>query len=149
VIAADSSGRALARVVAAQPTAVAAEAVRERIAAYYRSYSPVDLAAREALFADECRFEDPAGAVVATDRASLHAFFAEGIPAHWVINFRLDRVAVVGQEALSTSTLTLRVGPRAPVEVIVNAHFVFDEDALITSVRTFFDEHGMTDIGND
>jgi hypothetical protein len=58
----------------------------------------------------------------------------------------LDRTAVVGQEALATSTLILRVGDREPVEVIVNAHFVFADSGLIRSLRMFFDEAAMTDV---
>ena len=69
----------------------------------------------------------------------------QGIPPHWSIGFRLDRTAVVGQEAVATSALMLRIGDREPVEVIVNAHFVFADSGLIRSLRMFFDEAAMTD----
>ncbi|MCW2527306.1 MAG: hypothetical protein JWM76_2166 [Pseudonocardiales bacterium] len=141
-----SSGRILAKVVAAVPATISADAVRERIATYYASYASGDIAGRETLFATDCHFEDPAGRVVASDPASLHVFFTETVPADWSIDFRLDTVAVVGNEALSTSTMTLRAGDRTPTEVIVNAHFVFSEPGLINSVRTFFDEAAMTDL---
>ena len=145
MIAERSSGRALVRLAASVPAASAPEVLRARIAAYYDSYLAQDVAGRETLFADTCRFEDPAGQVVATDRASLHTFFVDGIPAHWSITFALERIAVVGDEALATVTLSLRVADRTPTAVLVNAHFVFDGDALITSVRTFFDAEAMTD----
>jgi succinate dehydrogenase/fumarate reductase flavoprotein subunit len=146
VIGPTSSGWALARLVSSVPSAVDAGTIRERIAAYYASFSPADARARENLFAPDCHVEDPAGHVVATDRDSLGIFFDQGIPPHWSIRFRLDRTAVVGQEALATSTLTLRVGDREPVEVIVNAHFVFADSGLIRSLRMFFDEAAMTDV---
>jgi hypothetical protein len=145
VIGPASSGQGLARLVASRPAATAPDTLRERVAAYYASYATGDIAGREALFAPTCRFEDPAGHVVATDPESLHAFFVAGIPSHWSIAFRLDRVAVVGDEALSTVTLTLRVVERVAVQVIVNAHFVFDGAGRISCVRTFFDEAAMTD----
>lgn len=141
----NSSGRILAKLVTSVPSTVDPSAVRACIAAYYASYTTGDVAAREALFAGDCHFEDPAGRVVATDRDSLHAFFAEVLPATWSIAFRLDRVAVVGNEALSTSTMTLRAPERTPVEVIVNAHFVLADSGLIRLVRTFFDEDAMRD----
>lgn len=140
-----SSGHGLARLVASVPAATPAPILRRAVAAYYESYRTHDLAGRAALFAPACRFEDPAGHVVATDHDSLRDFFASGIPAHWAITFALERVAVVGDEALATTLLTLRAGDRPPTEVLVNAHFVFTADGLIESVRTFFDEDGMTD----
>jgi ketosteroid isomerase-like protein len=146
VIGPRSSGQGLARLCASVAAASPPELLRGRVAAYYASYATGDLAAREALFAEDCRFEDPAGNIVAGDRESLHAFFDGGIPAHWSTTFRLDRTAVVGDEALATATLTLRVGERPPVQVIVNAHFAFDAAGLISRVRTFFDEGAMTDL---
>jgi limonene-1,2-epoxide hydrolase len=143
----ESSGRALAKLVASLPATVDPATIRSRIAGYYATYATNDITARESLFAADCRFEDPAGHVVATDGESLHHFFIGTIPATWSIDFRLDRVAVVGNEALSTSTMTLRVGDRLPVHVVVNAHFVVSADGLITSVRTFFDEAAMRDAG--
>lgn len=141
-----SSGRLLAKLVAAVPATVDPSTLRDHITAYYLSYTTGDVAGREALFAPDCHFEDPAGRVVATDRESLHHFFTDVLPATWSITFRLDRVAVVGNEALSTSTMTLRAAQRVPVEVIVNAHFAFAESGLIQQVRTFFDEAAMQDI---
>jgi len=143
--AAKSSGAALARLVASVPASIDADTVRSRIGAYYASYPTDDSSSREALFADPCRFEDPAGIVMATDRDSLHRFFHEVIPADWHFTFRLERVAVVGNEALSTATMRLRVGDRPPVDVLVNAHFQFTEAGLIRSVRTFFDEQSIRD----
>lgn len=140
-----SSGQGLTRLVAAVPAATPPDILRRRIAAYYESYATRDLAARVALFASDCRFEDPAGQVVATDRESLRTFFATGIPAHWSTSFQLERVAVVGDEALATATLSLRVGDRPATAVLVNAHFTFDGQSLISGVRTFFDENSMTD----
>jgi ketosteroid isomerase-like protein len=145
VIGTDSSARSLAKLVASIPTTVDPSTVRACITAYYASYATGDLSARESLFADPCHFEDPAGHVVATDRASLHRFFTETIPANWSIDFRLDRVAVVGNEALATSTMTLRAAQRTPADVIVNAHFVISDSGLIHTVRTFFDEESMKD----
>ncbi|MCW2508376.1 MAG: hypothetical protein JWR28_2904 [Modestobacter sp.] len=141
-----SSGRILAKLVGSVPASVDPGTVRQRVTAYYASWAAGDIADREALFADECRFEDPAGRVVATGRDSLHLFFTEMIPADWSITFRLDRVAVVGNEALATSTMTLRAGPRDPVEVLVDAHFVLTGSGLIRTVRTFFDESAMRDL---
>jgi ketosteroid isomerase-like protein len=149
VIGAGSSGRMLARLVAAVPATVDQATVRARVAAYYASYDTGDVAAREALFADTCRVEDPAGRVVATGRAELHGFFTATLPADWSIRFRLDRVAVVGDEALATTTMTLRIPQRTPVEVLVNAHFVFTAPGLVTSLRMFFDAAAMRDAGPD
>jgi len=145
VIGPNSSGRILAKLVSSVPATVDPSIMRERITAYYISYATADVTGREALFAPDCHFEDPAGRVVATDRKSLHLFFTEVLPASWSITFRLDRIAVVGNEALSTSTMTLRAAQRTPVEVVVNAHFVFSDSGLIRSVRTFFDAAAMRD----
>jgi steroid delta-isomerase len=145
VIGPSSSGRILARLVASIPTSVAPADVRAVVAAYYASYTGGDVAGREALVTPDCRVEDPAGRVVATDRATLHRFFTEVLPASWSIAFRLDRVAVVGQEALATTTMVLSVPERVPVEVVVAAHFVLDESGLIRSLRMFFDEQTMRD----
>jgi hypothetical protein len=146
VIAPDSSGRLLAKVVAAVPATVDPADVRARVAAYYASYAAGDVEEREALFAPVCRFEDPAGRVVATDRASLHRFFTETLPSSWSITFELERVAVVGNEALATSTMTLRAADRPAVEMTLNAHFLLDDSGLFRTVRTFFDEHAMRDV---
>jgi steroid Delta-isomerase len=145
VIGPRSSGQGLVRLVESLPAANSSAFLRGRVAAYYDSYASGDLAGRAALFAAPCHFEDPAGHVVATDQESLHAFFATGIPAHWSIAFRLDRLAVVADEALATTTLTLRAGERPPTTVLVNAHFVFDTAGLIRSLRTFFDVDAMSD----
>jgi SnoaL-like protein len=145
VIGERSSGRSLVRLVASVPAATAPDVLRARIAAYYDSYATQDLTGREALFAATCRFEDPAGHVVADDRASLHEFFVTGIPAHWSITFALERIAVVGDEALATVTLSLQVADRTPTAVLVNTHFAFDDRGLIASARTFFDAEAMTD----
>jgi len=144
----NSSGRLLAKLVSSVPATVEPSTVRERVGAYYDSYRTGDLAGREALFADDCHLEDPAGRVVATGRRTLHEFFARSIPADWSIMFRLDRVAVVGNEALATTTLTLHAAgdpARTPVDVIVNTHFVFTDAGTIGSLRTFFDEESMRD----
>jgi steroid delta-isomerase len=146
MIGASSSGRVLAKIVASVPATVAPSVVRERVEAYYASYSSRDIPAREALFAPDCRFEDPAGRVVATDRSSLHQFFTRALPASWSIAFALERVAVVGNEALATSVLSLQADQRAPVGVIVNSHFVLSSSGLIESVRTFFDEAAMWEV---
>jgi ketosteroid isomerase-like protein len=145
VIAANSSGRILAKIVSSVPATMAASVVRERVGAYYESYTSRDISARAALFGPDCHFEDPAGRVVATDRSSLHAFFTQALPASWSITFALQRVAVVGNEALATSVLSLRADDRTPVKVIVNSHFVFSSMGLIQSVRTFFDEAAMSE----
>ena len=146
MIGAQSSGRILARLVASVPSPVPPEHVRAVVADYYSTYADGDLARREALFAPSLRFEDPAGRVVATDSASLHSFFTEVLPASWSLDFRLERVAVVGAEALATATMRLAVPDRVPVEVLVNAHFVLDGSGLVTSVRVFFDEESMRDV---
>jgi ketosteroid isomerase-like protein len=145
VIGANSSGRILARIVSSVPATVADSVVRERVSAYYESYSSRDIPAREALFAPDCHFEDPAGRVVATDRESLHAFFTQALPESWSITFALERVAVVGNEALATSILRLQADERTPVSVTVNSHFAFSNSGLIQSIRTFFDEAAMTE----
>lgn len=141
-----SAGRLLAKTVSAVPATISPPDVRERIAAYYASYATGDVAGREALFSDDCHFEDPAGRVVASGAAALHRFFTEGIPPDWSVTFRLDRVAVVGNEALATSLSVIDAGARGGVENIVNAHFVFDDAGLIRSVRTFFDAESMNDL---
>lgn len=141
----ESSGRILARLVSSVPATVDPGDVRTTVAAYYASYADGDIARREALFAADCRVEDPAGNVVATDRDSLHRFFTEVLPSSWSISFRLDRVAVVGNEALATSTMTLAIPGRVPVEVVVDAHVVLDDRGLIRSLRMFFDEAAMRD----
>jgi hypothetical protein len=145
VIGSNSSGRILAKVVSSVPATVAASVVRERVGAYYESYTSRDIPAREALFAPDCHFEDPAGRVVATDRESLHVFFTQALPSSWSVTFALERVAVVGNEALATSVLTLRADERTPVKVTVNSHFMLSSSGLIESVRTFFDEAAMTE----
>jgi SnoaL-like protein len=142
----NSSGRILAKLVSSVPATIDPATVRDRITAYYASYDPLDVAAREALFAPDCRFEDPAGNLVATDQASLHHFFTDVLPATWMISFRLDRVAVVGNEALATATMRLQADQRTPVEVVVNAHFAFTDTGLIRSARMFFDEAAITDL---
>ncbi len=139
----DSAGRVLAKVVASVPATVDPTYVRRCIATYYATYAVRDPDTRESLFADNCRFEDPAGRIVATDRASLHRFFTEFVPPTWSIAFHLDRVAVVGNEALATTVMRLDIADRTPVDVMVNAHFTFTDAGLIGSVRTFFDEDAM------
>ena len=149
MISPNSSGRILAKLVASVPASVDPATVRERIGAYYASYAAGDVAGREALFATDCSFEDPAGRVVATGREPMHRFFTEVLPADWSIAFELHRVAVVGDEALATTTMTLRAGQRTPVEVVVQSHFVLAASGLIRSVRTFFDEVAMRDVPPD
>jgi hypothetical protein len=138
-------GRLLAKTVTGVPTTVTPEHVRAQIASYYGSYVEGDVAAREALFSGDCHFEDPAGRVVADGSAELHSFFTQGIPPDWTVVFHLQRVAVVGNEAMATSLSVIDAGARGGLENIVNAHFVFDEAGLIRSVRTFFDAESMND----
>ena len=80
-----SSAQGLARLAASVPAATSPSVLRQRVAAYYDSYAARDVDGRAALFAAACRFEDPAGNVVATDQESLRSFFTSGIPAHWSI----------------------------------------------------------------
>jgi steroid Delta-isomerase len=140
------SGGLLARRVAAVPSTVEPRQVRERITAYYATYAAGDVAGREALFADDCVFEDPAGCVVASDKKSLHEFFVQMVRPDWSIEFRLDRIAVVGNEAIATTTMTFVVGERRPTFVVINSHFVFDDSGRITRMRAFFDADAMSDV---
>jgi hypothetical protein len=139
-------GRVLARVAAAVPSTIEPDDVRARVAAYYASYATGDVAGREALFSADGHFEDPAGRVVADGPEGLHSFFTEGIPPDWTVAFHLQRVAVVGNEALATALTVIDAGERGGLENLVNAHFLFDEAGLIRSVRTFFDAESMTDV---
>jgi steroid delta-isomerase len=148
MIAPDSAGRLMAKVVAGVPSTVGAARVRATIAAYYASYAEdeADFDARAALFTPDCRFEDPAGRVVAEDREALRHFFTKIVPDGWTFRFRLERVAVVGDEAMSTSILTVHGPDRTPVEAIIDAHWVFASDGLVAGVRTFFDEEALRDL---
>jgi len=148
MIAPDSAGRLMAKIAAGVPGTAGAAHVRATIAAYYASYAEdePDLDARAALFAPGCRFEDPAGRVVAEDREALRHFFTQVVPDGWTFRFRLERVAVVGDEAVSTSVLTVHGPGRTPVEAIIDAHWVFASNGLVAGVRTFFDEEALRDL---
>ena len=101
---------------------------------------------RVALFADDVRFEDPAGHLAASGRAALRAFWADAVPADWDVGFTLERVAVVGDEAMATAMMQLRAGTRSPVAVLVNCHFVFDGEGRVAAYRAFFDAESITDV---
>ncbi|KJE24305.1 SnoaL-like domain [Frankia torreyi] len=140
-----STGRLLAKLVSSVPATISPADARARIAAYYASYAAGDVAGREALFSDDCLVEDPAGYVVARGAEALHRFFVEGIPPDWSVAFRLDRVAVVGNEAVATTLSVIDAGARGGLENVVTTHFVFDDAGLIRSLRTFFDADSMND----
>jgi steroid delta-isomerase len=116
------------------------------VVAYFASFGERDVEGRLALFAAGVVFEDPAGRVVASDPAGLREFWVERIPADWEIVFTLERVAIVGDEALATATMRLRAGPKLPVDVLVNCHLVFDANRQITSFRAFFDRDSITEV---
>ncbi len=62
------------------------------------------------------------------------------------MRFTLERVAIVGDEALATATMSVRAGTRAPAEVVVNCHFVFrGGDSRIVQYRAFFDAASITE----
>jgi ketosteroid isomerase-like protein len=132
--------------VARVPATVARASIEGSVARYFASFAANDVDARLDLFADAVRFEDPAGQLVASSRAELRAFWVEAVPHDWDVRFTLERVAIVGDEALATATMSLRAGTRAPAEVVVNCHFVFRSgDGRIVQYRAFFDAASITE----
>jgi ketosteroid isomerase-like protein len=141
----ESSGTPVARLVARVPASLTRERIADAVGRYFASFAAKDVNGRLQLFADDARFEDPAGQLVASSRDGLLAFWVDLIPSDWDVRFILERVAVVGDEAMSTATMWLRAGSRTPVDVLVNCHFVFDADGRIRQYRAFFDAESITD----
>ena len=121
------------------------ERIAEAVGRYFASFAAKDVDGRLQLFADDAWFEDPAGQLVASNRDGLRAFWVDLIPSDWDVRFTLERVAVVGDEAIGTATMRLCAGSRTPVDVLVNCHFVFDADGRIRQYRAFFDAESITD----
>jgi steroid delta-isomerase len=141
------SSRSPARIVASLAERVPATRTREYIAdviaRYFASFGTRAVDARLELFADDVRFEDPAGHTVAADLAALRHFWRAMIPSDWDIRFVLDRVAIVGDEALATATMTVAERSAIPVDVVVNCHFAFGDDGRICSYRAFYDAESI------
>jgi ketosteroid isomerase-like protein len=129
----------IAAIAARVPATLGRDHIAAAVAAYFASFETRALEARLALFADDVHFEDPAGRLVASDRAGLREFFGEIVPSDWDVRFILERVAIVGDEALATATMRVSAGDADPIDVIVNCHFAFGGDGRIRSYRAFFD----------
>ena len=142
---AESSGTPVARLVARVPATLPRERIEGAVSTYFASFAARDVDTRLGLFADDVRFEDPAGQLVASERAGLRAFWVDLVPSDWDVRFTVERVVVVGDEAMATATMRLRAGRRTPVDVLVNCHFVFDGNCRIRQYRAFFDAASITE----
>jgi ketosteroid isomerase-like protein len=127
------------------PATQTREHISGAITCYFASFQTREVDVRLELFADEVRFEDPAGYTVASNRAALRRFWLETIPTDWDVRFVLDRVAVVGDEALATATMTIDAPDTLPVDVVVNCHFAFGRDGRIRTYRAFFDRESIVE----
>lgn len=117
---------------------------RERIEAAIRSYCAswerADRGQWLAAFHPDATQEDPIGEPVRRGHDEIGAFFDDGL-RHWSGGLTLtpERIHVVGHEA----TMVWRIDASRPGERIefegVDV-FVFDGDALITSVRAYWEE---------
>ena len=142
----ESSGTPVARLVARVPARHERQHIEQVVSTYFASFAAHDVDTRVALFADDVRFEDPAGHLAASGRDALRAFWVDAVPADWDVRFTLERVAVVGDEARATATMQLRAGTRSPVAVLVNCHFMFDGEGRVSHYRAFFDAEAITDL---
>ena len=143
---AESSGPGVARIAASVPAVHPRPRLEVAVGAYFSSFTAKDVETRLALFADDVVFEDPAGRLIASDPDGLRAFWVDTIPSDWEVTFTLERVAIVGDEALATATMRLRAGEKSPVDVLVNCHLVFDAAGRIERFRAFFDAESITEL---
>ena len=120
------------------PKTLNREHVETTIRGFLDTYPVKDVQKRMAYFDKTALMEDPAGVRVATGSDELETFFSN---VAGIANLRLteEQLVVVGNEALLVATLDLQVGDLEHEQLRLFFHFVFDDDGLITSLRTFFD----------
>lgn len=135
----------VASLAARVPATRTREYIADAIVRYFASFGSRAVDARLELFADDVCFEDPAGHAVASDCATLRRFWLETIPTDWDVHFALDRVAIVGDEALATATMTVLAPAAVRVDVVVNCHFAFDADGDICRYRAFYDGESIVE----
>lgn len=112
---------------------------------YTEGFATRDVEAQLALFAEDATFEDPAGTLRGSSKDALRTFL-NALPTDWSLVFTLQRVALVGNEAIATYNVVLTAGANTPSRLLVNSHVVFNDAGLITSLRTFFDEHAISEV---
>jgi len=111
---------------------------------FMSTYPTKDVATRVSVFAEELRFEDPAGLRFASNKEELEKFFQDTIDSGYAIRFFPDRLIVDGDEALQIARVWLQVHDSDPILLLLHLHFVFDSDGLVTQLRTFFDEDSVS-----
>jgi ketosteroid isomerase-like protein len=135
----------LRTLVAAVPVSVPRATIEAAVKAFADCYASGDAEARIALFAENVTMEDPAGRVVATSRAQLGRFYAKVGSLGFDLAVTLGQMIVIGHEAMAPGTLRMKQGDAEPCRLALILHFVFDDAGLITSLRIFFDEAGITE----
>lgn len=110
----------------------------DRFMAAFSAFDPTRPFPVDEVYAPDVRFEDPAHLV--EGRQALLAYFARLNRNLRQIRFDFDEpLRADGRAALAwRMTLSLKVGPRKPVEV-VGASFLAHDDAFVTHQHDHFD----------
>ena len=125
---------------------VARASIEDSVARYFASFATSDVDARLDLFADAVRFEDPRANWSRRASRNCARSGSTRCRATGTCGSPSSGVAIVGDEALATATISVRAGTRAPAEVVVNCHFVFrGGDGRIVQYRAFFDAASITE----
>jgi len=132
--------RNIKRQLAAVPSTVSRDHIEKVVSTFMSTYPVRDVETRLSLFAENLRFDDPAGLKFADNRHELRQFFEDTIARGITIRFFPERLIVNGDEALQIARLLLQVDDTDPVLLLLHMHFVFGSGGLITELRNFFDE---------
>jgi SnoaL-like domain len=135
----NASGDVLKAQIAATQGVVPREDAVRVTRSYLSSYDHGDPEQRIGLFADRFIFEDPVGALRASDKRTLRAFYAQLSVGGFQLRFEERRIIVVGGSCLAAAVAHVRVGDRQPATLELFIVIRMNEEALIEEFRTYFD----------
>jgi hypothetical protein len=123
----------------AVPATVERSHIEGVVRRYMATYPAGDVETRLSLFAESLSFEDPAGHHLGSNKAELGSFFESTSATGVSLCFFPERLIVNGNEAMQSARLLLQRGETDTTLLLLQLHFVFDSDGLITQLRAFYD----------
>ncbi len=120
--------------------AASIERIREVVESYVRLVESGTADEVVALYAEGATVEDPVGSEVLTDRAAIHAFYANLEPLDTTTRLLTTRIA--GGEAVFHFEIATRAGEHTFTLSPFDA-MTFDDDGLITTMRAFWSDTDM------
>lgn len=119
------------------------DAVEELVRRYAQAWAARDQDAWLSTFAEDATQEDPVGEGIRRGKHEIAGFWNRAMAAYDSLEIRERAIHVVNGEAALEWTIVARDGDEWVVFDGVDV-FVFDDEALITSVRAFWDRSAMT-----